>query len=150
MIGGASLTLEGFDGLMAKLDRLGSDAPRILRAEAKAAMVEYVQNPAKQNVDSDTGTLRREIHTEEMIDGFRTGTSLKYGIYKEYGTGIFAKNGKGRKTPWRYYYAGRRGKRGWRTTKGMRPAPFLRPAWDAGKPKIIGRLRTRLHQVVQS
>ncbi len=145
-----SMKVEGMDHLLAKLDRIKMDTPRILRAEAKAGMVEFVQNPAKQKCAHDTGTLRREIHTEDLVDGVRTGTSLKYGIYVEFGTGLYAENGKGRKTPWVFRYAGRKGKPGFRYTKGMRAQPFLRPAWDEGKPKVLSRIKNGIGGVVRS
>ena len=46
-----------------------------------------------------------------------------YGIYVEFGTGIYAEEG-GRPTPWVY-----KDKNGnWHKTRGMSPRPFIRPA----------------------
>lgn len=52
------------------------------------------------------------------------GTNLFYAVYVELGTGIFAKKGNGRKTPW--VWKDFNGK--WHFTRGMAPRPFLRPA----------------------
>lgn len=52
------------------------------------------------------------------------GSALLYAIYVELGTGIFAGNGDGRKTPW--FWQDFNGK--WHFTRGMKPRPFLRPA----------------------
>ena len=52
------------------------------------------------------------------------GTNTKYAIYNEYGTGIYAEGGKGRKSPW--VYKGSDGKT--HVTRGMKPLHFLRNA----------------------
>lgn len=52
------------------------------------------------------------------------GTNLFYALYVELGTGIFAENGDGRKTPW--IWKDQNGK--YHFTRGMAPRPFLRPA----------------------
>lgn len=52
------------------------------------------------------------------------GSNLAYSVYVELGTGIFAENGNGRKTPW--VWQDFNGK--WHYTRGMTPRPFLRPA----------------------
>lgn len=45
----------------------------------------------------------------------------------EFGTGLFAVNGDGRKTPWAYQDA----KGNFHYTHGQQPQPFLRPAlWE--------------------
>jgi phage gpG-like protein len=50
------------------------------------------------------------------------GTNQEYAIYHEYGTGIYADNGQGRKTPWRYVDAEGKG----HTTRGMKPIHMLK------------------------
>ena len=52
------------------------------------------------------------------------GSALLYAIYVELGTGIFAENGDGRKTPWVWKDFNDK----WHFTRGMKPRPFLRPA----------------------
>lgn len=52
------------------------------------------------------------------------GSNLFYSVYVELGTGIFAKNDNGRKTPW--VWQDFNGK--WHFTRGMKARPFLRPA----------------------
>ena len=56
------------------------------------------------------------------------GSNLFYSVYVEFGTGIFAEKGNGRKTPW--VWKDFNGK--WHFTRGMRAANegkgFLRPA----------------------
>lgn len=76
-----------------------------------------------------TGNLRNSItHTmEEMEDGsiiIAVGSNVEYAPYVELGTGIYAEDGNGRKTPWRYQDH----KGNWHKTRGMPPRPYLRPA----------------------
>lgn len=54
-------------------------------------------------------------------------------IYLEYGTGIHAVNGDGRKTPWTYY--DEETDQFFRT-HGMEAQPFAQPGFDAAKPGI--------------
>jgi hypothetical protein len=71
------------------------------------------------------------------------GTALEHGIYHEFGTGIYAEEGKGRETPWVYFDA----KGGeFYTTSGVRPRPWLRPALDENRPKIEAAIVHYLHQ----
>lgn len=52
------------------------------------------------------------------------GTNVQYAIYNEYGTGVYAKGGGGRKTPWSY----KDGNGQWHTTRGMKAIHFLKKA----------------------
>lgn len=151
MTDSASMELGGIDSLLRKLDQVGADTPRLFLRSAKAAMVTHVETPAKLTAPKDTTTLIREIHTETVgNDTVRTGTKLKYGIYVERGTGIYATNGMGRKTPWVYYYAGRKGRRGFRRTVGQRPQPFLEPTWKNNKMRVIAQIKSSLKADLQN
>lgn len=146
----ASMEVGNIDELLQKLDQLGADTPKLFLRRAKAGMVTYVETPAKQNAPKDTTTLTREIHTETIGDDtVRTGTSLKYGIYVEKGTGIYASNGRGRRTPWTYYYSGRKGLQGFRRTRGQRPQPYLQPAWDQGKNLVVDSIKEGLRSDIR-
>jgi hypothetical protein len=112
-----------------------------------------VQNSAKRLCPVDEGRLRASIAVELIGDGrtleARVGTNLKYGLYVEHGTGIYA--GRGYITPKRATMlrwpiknnsgAGNRRYSGGRTAqyafakkvKGVRARPFLRPALDAAR-----------------
>lgn len=65
-----------------------------------------VENEAKVKVPVDTGQLRNSItHRVENNQGI-VGTNTAYAPYVEFGTGLFAANGDGRKdVPWRYQSA---------------------------------------------
>lgn len=79
---------------------------------------------AKKNAPVDLGTLRQSISHTIKGDDVYIGTNNPIAPYVEYGTGIYATDGKGRKSPWSY--KDRKGK--WHYTRGIRPRHFLRNA----------------------
>lgn len=81
-----------------------------------------------------SGLLRAKITKEidkEKLEG-RAGENVEYAPYVEFGTGIHAEGGKGRKTPWVY-----KTKRGWFFTHGNVPQPYMRPAYEKNYKQII-------------
>lgn len=95
----------------------------------KACLV--VESQAKQNCPVDIGILRASITSETEVTASeivgRVGTNEEYGPYVHNGTGIYAKDGNGRKIPWGYTV--RAGKhKGFHWTQGQRPQPFLENA----------------------
>ncbi len=90
-----------------------------------------VEEEAKGGCPVDTGILRASITSsvevsETEITG-RIGSNLEYAPYVHNGTGIYAKDGDGRKTPWGYEVKAGKYK-GFHWTKGQRPQPFLQKA----------------------
>lgn len=88
---------------------------------------QYAEGEAKLNLERtprriDTGALRNSIAHDRDEDSMYVGTSMEYGPYVEFGTGIHAESGRGRKTPW--FYVDRNGEGHW--TQGMAPNPFIR------------------------
>lgn len=68
------------------------------------------------------GSITHEVdRNEECVV---IGTDVEYAIFNEYGTGIFASDGNGRKTPWLYVDDEGVGHK----TRGMKPKHFLRDA----------------------
>lgn len=101
----------------------------------KACLI--VENAAKKNVPVDTGALRRSItHEVENGTGY-IGTNLEYAPYVEYGTGIFAAAGDGRKERWSYQTADGQ----WHSTVGQHPQPFLHPALDNNRKKVMDAIK---------
>lgn len=95
----------------------------------KACLV--VESQAKQNCPVDIGILRASIASETEVTASeivgRIGSNEEYAPYVHNGTGIYAKDGNGRKTPWGYTV--RAGKhKGFHWTQGQRPQPFLENA----------------------
>lgn len=103
----------------------------------KACLV--VAGSAKKNCPVDEGILRASI-TSEVKRGHTEitgciGSNVEYAPYVHEGTGIYAKSGNGRKTPW--MWQGHSVKyRGWHKTVGQRPNPFLEKAILQNKDKI--------------
>lgn len=122
----------GFDELTKKLNKL-VDNQTIINALTVACV--RVENEAKINAPVDDGTLRMSI--THSIDNVKmqgiVGTNVEYAPYVEFGTGIFAAGGDGRKTPWRY----RDVDGTWHFTRGQKPQPFLLPALDNNRKKIV-------------
>lgn len=103
-----------------------------------------VERSAKQKCPVDSGILRADIQStvkvsEAAIVG-RIGNTVGYAPYVHNGTGIYAKNGDGRKTPW-FVPAGISGKysEGW-ITRGQKPQPYLEDARAENVGKIVGIL----------
>ena len=103
-----------------------------------------IENAAKENAngafDKPTGTLKRSIRAElKGTNSVEVGTNLEYAVYVEHGTGLYAFDGVGRAStpehpiPWTY--RGSDGK--FYTTYGMRPKPFLIPAFNSKKYNFI-------------
>jgi HK97 gp10 family phage protein len=100
----------------------------------------FVEGEAVENITNnrnvDTGRLRASINYQVKRDAEKgvcqIGTNVEYGFFIEYGTGIYAESGLGRKTPWSYQRSDGR----WITTAGFTPSPFLRPALDDNIEKI--------------
>lgn len=86
-----------------------------------------VENAAKKECPvGRTGLLRASIkHRVDDNEGI-IGTEMDYAPYVEYGTGIYAKNGDGRKDPWVYHTADGE----FHFTVGQKPQPYLEPALE--------------------
>lgn len=109
--------------------------------QAKGAMGKVcalVERTAKEKAPKDTGALRRSITSEVIEKGDQIigtiYTPLEYAPYVEYGTGLFAENGNGRSdVPWHYQDDEDK----WHSTFGQHPQPYMRPALEENKEKIL-------------
>lgn len=94
---------------------------------------------AKEKCPVDEGILRASITHEVKVKEKElvgvVGSNLEYAPYVHYGTGIYAKDGKGRKTPWLWQGHSKKYK-GWHLTRGQKPQPFLEEAINENKDKI--------------
>ena len=96
-----------------------------------------VEGEAKRNAPKGAGDLRRSIDSKVEVEGKAVigivFTPLEYAPYVEYGTGLFAEGGNGRKNvPW--VYQDDEGE--WHSTSGMHPHPYMRPALLDNRDKI--------------
>jgi len=122
---------------------VGIELDTLLKIGIEEACI-FVEGKAAALAPVDTGMLRKSI-THRIIDrvGYpvgQVGTSTEYAAYLEFGTGIYAKNGDGRKTPWAY--KNDNGKVVW--THGNKPQPFLTPALNTSRSSIKRIIEQRL------
>lgn len=112
--------------------RIVDHTPELKQAERRQTAIGLeaigltAEGYAKLLCPVDTGILRNSI-THAVKEQDKTvvlSTNVSYAPYVEYGTGVFAENGNGRQTPWKYQDA----KGNWHTTTGQKPQSFIRPA----------------------
>lgn len=94
--------------------------------EISSKILEEVKSNLLRQNAKDTGDLIESYKITQTEDGFEIGSDLEYSTYVEFGTGVYAEDGKGVVFPWAYKRAD--GK--WFTTRGMKPRPHLRPAFE--------------------
>lgn len=132
-----AIKFEGLEGVLERLDGIG-DVENYQSALQKACLI--VETEAVKTAPKQDGILRGSITSK--VDGL-TGvvyTPLEYAPYVEYGTGLYATGtGGGRKdVPWVY----RDEKTGnFYSTVGQHPQPYMRPALDNNREKIIKLLQ---------
>lgn len=129
------IKIEGLEGLEDILEKM-VDVHKIEAAMKKACAL--IEGEAKKKAPKGTGELRRSIESKVEVEGKEVigtvFTPLEYAPYVEFGTGLFAEGGNGRKdVPW--YYQDDKGE--WHSTSGMHPRPFMRPALQDNRDKAI-------------
>lgn len=133
-----SVTIEGLEEVLARLDKIG-DADKIVDNLSKACAL--VEGEARRNAPKDTGALARSIESrvevfDDEVDGV-VFTPLEYAPYVEYGTGLFAESGGRMDVPWNY----QDDEGNWHSTSGQKPQPFMRPALDDNREKVLKILK---------
>ena len=136
------IKFEGLDKLIDKIEDF-DDVREMTSAMQDACNI--VVDAAIDKAPRKTGALRRSIKSKVELTGNSIEgivySPLEYAPYQEYGTGLFAENGNGRKTGWAYEDE----KTGETIfTRGNRPHPFLRPAVNENKDKIINIIKGAL------
>lgn len=134
------IEFRGLEGLTERLEGL-VNTNTIEDALTKACML--VEREAKQAAPKVNGELRRSITSK--VEGF-TGmvySPLFYAPYVEYGTGIFSDHPMGgrKDVPWIYFDEKNQE---YVRTSGQKPQPYMRPALDNNRDKIIEILREGL------
>lgn len=156
-----AIELEGLEEVLKGLDNI-ADTSEVSKAIANSCAL--LERAAKQKAPKGDGELRRSITSK--VEGL-TGevfTPLDYAPYVEFGTGIFAEDGKGRQeVPW-VYVEGSGSTSGRKTihteesadkavaflqskglkahkTRGEKPQPYLRPALLENREKILEMIK---------
>lgn len=129
------ITYNGLDDVIDLIDGL-VDNQKLEKAMAKAVLL--VEREAKMKAPRDNGDLARSITSKVETSGGEVEgtvfTPLYYAPYVEYGTGLFAEDGNGRKdVPWNY----QDDEGNWHSTSGQKPQPFMRPALDENREQIL-------------
>ena len=135
------IKFEGLDKIIDKIEDF-DDVREMTSAMQQACNL--VESAAKDKAPKDTGALRRSITSKVEVTGNSIEgivfTPLEYAPYLEYGTGIYNESGKGRKTPWVYMDD----KGNYHYTRGQHPQPYMRPALQENKDKIINMIKGAL------
>ena len=124
------MKIKGEKELMARLEKIGAIKDMTETLGKACALVERT---AKEKAPKDTGELRRSITSKVEGNVGYVYTPLEYAPYIEYGTGLFAEEGGRTDVPW--YYQDDKGE--WHKTSGMKPRPYMRPALDENREKIV-------------
>ena len=134
-----AIEFEGLDEILDSLDKL-ADTQQL--NDTMGQVCALVERDAKQNAPKDTGALARSIESKvennnNSIQGV-VFTPLEYAPYVEFGTGLFAESGGRTDVPWAY--------KDEETgelifTSGQKPQPYMRPAIDNNREKIVKMIR---------
>ena len=104
-----------------------------------------VEAQTKQNTKADTGKTKgsweHRVNADKME--VQIGSRYKNALWEEFGTGIYALNGDGRKTKW--VYRTEDGK--YHTTVGKKPRRALFRAYQSKKNTIIRGARRRCREL---
>lgn len=104
------MSVRGFDELKRNVERFNKELNDILPTALKAGAL-IIQNSAKFKAPYRTGTLRRSIHTEMRSNTQAVvGTDVEYAVYQEFGT------------------------------SKMKAHPYLRPALDENRGKVLDKI----------
>jgi HK97 gp10 family phage protein len=134
-----SVKIEGLDNVLDAISDM-ADTQELKLALGKACAL--VEGEAKKKAPKGNGELRRSIESRVEENGGElvgvVSTPLEYAPYVEFGTGLFAEDGNGRKdVPWCY----QDDKGEWHSTRGQKPQPYLRPALHENKENILRILK---------
>lgn len=136
-----SVEIKGLEEVLERLDIVAGTENLENALEMACAVVE---RRAKELAPRGTGELRRSITSKvDQEGGDMVGvvyTPLLYAPYVEYGTGLFAENGGRQDVPW--WFKDDEGK--WHSTSGMPPRPYMRPALQESREKILRILEGEL------
>jgi HK97 gp10 family phage protein len=132
-----SAKFEGLNEVLQSIDGL-ADTSDLSAALGKAAAL--VERAAKQKAPKGNGELRRSITSKVEDNVGVVYTPLEYAPYVEYGTGLFAESGGRMDVPWNY----QDDEGNWHSTSGMHPQPYMRPALNENREKIIRIIKEAL------
>lgn len=124
--------IDNTDKFLQELERkerkFAEQAGMLIESAAKKNITEFTYQGKNHPGYVDTGRTRGSIsHTYTVSDDeivLYIGSNTEYFVWLEIGSGIYASDGKGRKSPW--MYTDRNGETHW--TSGIRPSHSLQRA----------------------
>lgn len=141
------MTVTGAEAIARKFAKAAVVVPTVAVPSGLDKCALLVVRSAKQKAPvGETGHLRSAIAagTATPVEAIVT-SHADYSVYVEYGTGLYAENGMGRKTPWTYPTGD-----GFRTTSGNAAQPFMRPALDENKERFEGILGVSVMTAIET
>ena len=127
--------IEGLVEIIETLNKLENTESIVSGIEQGCAAVE--RDAKKKAPKRNTGELKRSITSKVENEGRQVVgevfTPLEYAPYVEYGTGLFAEKGGRKDVPW--HYMDEKGE--WHSTSGQQPQPFVRPALQENRERIL-------------
>ena len=135
-------------GLREIVDKF-KDAPRVLKEEVTAELhaagfeIEGIAKRLAPKDNAGGGGIAGRFFVESKELHVRVGNSSNYAAYQEFGTGVHAASYVTTlPKDWQDY-----AKKFFKTGKGRIPAhPFMFPAYEQVRPKLIKRLKTLLDE----
>lgn len=115
----------------------------LAKAIQKSALI--VQRRARQETPVDKGLLRSSIGVRLSATQAVVSPNKKYALYVHEGTGIYARAGDGRRTPWVYKRRDGRFVR----TRGQRANPFMERAAKRATPDVNGAFVRAVQRVAE-
>lgn len=118
------------------IDNFIDDLPNKMARKTEEVTL-FIEGESKKRCPVDDGLLRANIshyvETDDMqVTGY-VGSNLEYAPLVHEGTGLYAKDGNGRKeVPWHYQDASG----AWHTTSGQKPQPFIQDSIDSNMGKL--------------
>ena len=132
------IEVHGDDEVILSLEKYTSTEKLIGAVQRACAVVEAA---AKKKAPKRSGDLRRSINSKVEADSSDIKgivfTPLEYAPYVEFGTGLFAEDGGRKDVPWNY----KDDKGIWHSTSGQNPQPYLRPALEENREKILRMIK---------
>ena len=128
------IRFEGLEAVMEAMDEVANIEGVEQAIQQSCALVE---RSAKQKAPKRTGALRASITSDVSGTTGKVYTALEYAPYVEFGTGLFAEKGGRTDVPWWYRDASGE----WHSTSGQHPQPYMRPALDENRDRIMNLLK---------
>lgn len=145
---GFNVNLANIENLLEGLEKLGSGEVKKAVDKGTQKAAREMQSDAKLNVPADTRELRQSIIVTKISNGYDVGTNKEYSECVEFGTGQrgdptvehviekeHKKDGKGTGEFYEYM--------------GMKPQPYIYPAFDKVSKKVDGYIAESLDLAIK-